>query len=143
MLIGCSNNIYDQTIEVTNSVWAETDSIAFDFEIKDTEQLYNLFLGVDHKTSYSYQNVYCEVTTNGPSGLVQKQVCSLELASPKGKWLAEDCNNETCFRNIPFIVRTKFEEAGNYKIVLKQYSRTDKLEGINHLRLQIRPHEAS
>lgn len=137
LLSSCSSNVYNETVVINEGNWNATDSIVFDFEIQDTSSLYHVFLGVNHLTSYSYQNVYCLVESYSSSGLVQRQVASLELASRKGKWLG-DCNDESCDRNIPFITNTKFDEQGKYKIVIKQYARTAMLEGINSLKLQIK-----
>jgi len=141
-LTSCSSNVYDQTIEIGETTWAQDDSVAFAFEIADTNKLYNIFLTVGHLTSYSYQNLYCMIESYGPSGLVQKQLSSLDLASKKGRWKG-DCTKEACLHNIPFIVRTKFDVAGQYKIVLKQYSRAKQLEGIKSMRLQIREAETT
>lgn len=136
--MSCSNNIYDETVEIKNASWAEVDSVAFAFEIADTSQRYNIFLTVNHETSYAFQNVYCLVETYGPQGISQRQVSSLELASRKGKWLGE-CDAELCERRIPFIVNTLFEQAGKYEIVLKQYSRPALLAGIKSLQLEVAP----
>lgn len=136
--MSCSNNIYDEKIEIKEASWAEVDSVAFTFEIADTSQRYNIFLTVNHQPSYAFQNIYCLVETYGPQGLSQRQVSSLELASRKGKWLGE-CDAEQCERRIPFIVNTLFDEAGKYKIVLKQYSRPALLQGIQSLRLEVAP----
>lgn len=141
-LVGCSNNIYDETVEIADHQWLDSDSIVFDFDIVDTSQQYNIFLEVAHETSYNYQNIYCLVETYGPNGLVQKQVSSLDLATKKGEWLGE-CSGEVCTRNIPFIINTVFDVAGTYKIVLKQHSRDHSLQPIHSLRLAVAPVAAS
>ncbi len=134
----CSGNIYDQTQELKDGVWLSADSITFEFDIQDTSKSYHIFLDVEHSTAYNYQNIYCLVESYSPQGqLVQRQLSSLELATRKGKWIG-DCSEELCNRSIPFIIDTKFDVGGLYKIVLKQYTRTEKLEGLNSLRLQIR-----
>jgi len=136
-LFSCDSFLYDSTVDIETGVWAEMDSVSFDFVIEDTTKRYHIFLDVNHDVDYAHQNVYCLIESYAPGGaLVQRQVQSLELATQKGKWMG-DCDNETCVRKLPFIPNTQFPTAGAYKIVLTQYTRKEMLEGINNLRLTI------
>lgn len=142
-LFSCSATISDETISIENGQWAETDSILFTFDIQDTIQLYDMFLEIDHSVDYAYQNIYCEVRSLTPDGLLaQHQLVPLELATPKGKWKGV-CGSESCQRNIPFIRRSQFPTTGTYTVILKQYTRDETLEGINSLRLKVQATEAS
>lgn len=132
----CST-IYDETQILENSSWVQGKSYSFEFDIQDTEQLYDLFLEVQHGTSYPYQNLYCLVKTKMPDGSTRSEQASLEFANAKGYWLG-DCNEEECTRTIPFIIKTKFTISGSYTIELQQHSRPESLGPIEHLRLFIR-----
>lgn len=134
-LSSCST-IYDETQVLENATWQQGESYSFDFEIQDTEQLYDLFLEVEHGTAYPYQNLYCLVKTTMPDGSTREEQASLELANAKGYWLG-DCSEEICTRTIPFIIKTQFSVSGVYTIELKQYSRPASLGPIAHLRLYI------
>lgn len=131
----CST-IYDETQVVENGTWAQGKSYSFEFDIQNTEQLYDLFLEVQHGTSYPYQNLYCLVKTKMPDGSTREEQASLELANAKGYWLGE-CNEEQCTRTIPFIIKTQFTIPGIYTIELQQHSRPESLGPIEHLRLFI------
>lgn len=113
------------------------DTVSFQFTIKDTTSLYNLFLEVDHSTGIPFQNVYFKVRTYVDDQAIQEQVVSLELANAKGYWLG-DCNDDVCLRKIPFIVRTSFEQLGTYTIELQQYTRDSVLVGINSFLLGLK-----
>jgi len=135
-LASCNSPLYDQTQVIENSNWAADKPVSFEFEIQDTTQRYNIFLEVDYKISYTYQNAYCQVESFVGDKLLQKQLCSLELIDTKGKEKG-DCGSENCVVNIPFIPNTQFNTAGLYKIILTQYTRNETLEGINSLRLLV------
>lgn len=135
-LSSCST-IYEETQEVDNSTWVQGQVFSFDFDIQDTKQLYDLFLEVEHGTSYPYQNLYCLVKTTMPDGSSREEQASLELANAKGRWLG-DCSGDVCTRVIPFIIKTQFTIAGQYSIELKQHSRPESLGPIQHLRLFIK-----
>ncbi|BDS14287.1 gliding motility lipoprotein GldH [Aureispira anguillae] len=134
-LVSC-NTIYDETVTIENSQWSDDTAIPFEFEIQDTSKYYDLFLEVNHSIDYPYQNIYCWVETFELGTSIRKDQCSLELANAKGKWLGA-CNAETCDRKIPFIINTKFNNVGKYKIILTQNTRNAILKDINGLRLLI------
>lgn len=135
-LISCGS-VYDETTVIENGIWTTENSIEFNFEIQDTSKLYDIFVEVNHKVDYTYQNVYCLVETFELDTLIREDLCSLELADSKGNWKSEDCDATDCARKIPFIIRTQFNRLGRYKIIFKQNTREASLEGINSLRLLI------
>lgn len=135
-LVSCST-VYDQTTIIENGVWADDNSIEFEFEVQDTSILYDIFVEVNHDVDYAYQNVYCLVETFELDNRVREDLCSLELADSKGNWKSEDCGDENCNRKIPFIIKTQFNKLGVHKIIFKQNTRTKNLEGLNSLRLLV------
>lgn len=134
-IISCGT-VYDKTAEIENGRWSDNNTISFEFEIKDTTQLYDIFLEVNHNTNYPYQNIYCLVETFELENAIRKDQCSLELADSKGNWLGE-CNNQTCDRKIPFIINTQFNSVGIHKIILTQNTRNTILNDVNSLRLWV------
>lgn len=134
-LSSCST-IYDETHVLENRTWTQGQRFSFEFDIQDTTQLYDLFLEVEHETSYPYQNLYCLVKTTMPDGSSREDQASLELANAKGYWLG-DCSGKQCTRTIPFIIKTRFTIPGTYVIELKQHSRPKTLGPIEYIRLFI------
>ncbi len=134
-LSSCST-IYDETKTLDNSTWKQGQVLSFEFEIEDTEQLYDLFLEIEHGTTYPFQNLYCLIRTTMPDGNTREEQASLELANAKGYWLG-DCKEESCTRNIPFIIKTQFPIKGKYQLELQQHSRPETLGPIEHIRLHI------
>jgi len=142
VLILCLNltscgSVYDQTTIIENGIWTADNTIEFEFEIQDTSKLYNIFIEVNHKVNYAYQNVYCLVETFELDTRIREDLCSLELADSKGNWKSEDCDATDCNRKIPFIVKTQFNEEGKHRIIFKQNTREANLAGLNSLRLLV------
>lgn len=135
-LVSCNSAIFDATTVIENGDWSYSKPISFDFEIQDTAKRYDIFLEVEHRTDYAFENAYCLVESYAQGVLAQRQQVSLELASPKGNWNGE-CSGERCVRKIPFMLDTMFPSLGAYKIILSQYTRHEILMGINSLRLII------
>lgn len=135
-LTACNSPIYDKTHIIEKNVWAAQNPISFEFEIQDTNKLYNIFLEVEHSTNYPYQNAYCQVESFLHNQSIQKQLRSLELADYKGNWKGTD-NVETHTVKIPFVHKTQFNSPGKYTIALTQDTRNENLEGIHSLRLLV------
>lgn len=131
----CST-IYDETQVLEAQTWKQGQVVQFEFDIQDTTQLYDVYLEVGHTTAYSYQNIYCWITTTMPDGTERSEQHSLELANAKGYWLG-DCSGESCQRRIPFIIQAAFPYKGRYRIQFEQHSRQATLAAIEHLRLWV------
>lgn len=135
VLSACSS-VYDETHTLDNQSWLQGEAVKFSFDIQDTTALYDIFLEVKHGAKYPYQNLYCWITTVFPNGETRREQHSLELANAKGYWLGE-CNDESCDRRIPFVIKTAFPYLGRYEIQFEQHSRQATLSPIEHLRLTV------
>lgn len=116
------------------------DTLSFEFSINDTIQLYDLFLEVDHTLDVLHQNYYFKVRTAVDEEMIQEQIVSLELADAKGYWLG-NCSGDECVRTIPFLINTRFEKEGRYKVELQPYARDSIIKGINSFSLGIKASE--
>ena len=116
------------------------DTLSFEFSINDTIQLYDLFLEVDHTLDVLHQNYYFKVRTAVDEEMIQEQLVSLELANAKGYWLG-NCSGDECVRTIPFLMNTRFEKEGRYKVELQPYARDSIIKGINSFSLGIKASE--
>jgi len=137
VFLSCGPNlIYNQKFEIPESQWAYADTLDFNFNIPDTTSIYNIFLEVTHSTEFSKQNFYVLIHTQFPSGDRIREQVSLELSNQAGFWFG-DCGSESCTLSIPLQEGAYFNQPGDYKITIEQYSRNPKLEGINSLALKI------
>lgn len=138
-LTSCGDDfIYEKKLPVANESWSYEDTLSFDFTIEDTTKIYALLLDVTHSPDYGFQNLYVQMHTRYPGGKVEKQVLSLELASPSGIWNGA-CNGKECTLEIPLLDNAVFSEAGNYRLSIEQYMRQSPLPGVLGMALKIKP----
>ncbi len=121
--------IVQKSIELPTHKWSYADSIYAEVEITDTMKLYNLYLDIDHSTSYSNQNLYLFIKTRFPDGQLSSQQLSVDLADKQGNWQGK-CNSEQCHLRIYLQDGAFFNSAGNYSFSVAQHMRVDSLPGI-------------
>jgi len=127
--------VYEQAHDFQGQ-WAYADSVAFQYEIQDVDQAYDLVLNVSHTDVYPTQNVYTRFVTQYPNGMRDSEEVSLELADKFGQWLG-DCRGENCVLRIPLQQGAKYPEAGKYGLTIHQFGRQDSLQAIEGLQLSI------
>ena len=118
--------------EVKADGWSYEDKFTFSFEVKDTNQLYDLFLSINHDVSFPRQNIYVNVYTGRKGDELNKRQLSLEIGDKLGRWLGK-CSEEKCERLIPLQTKTYFDKSGEYIFELEQYTRLDPLPKINSI----------
>ena len=127
ILSSCGKNYeFQQEHKIKDGKWTFADSLVFNFEIKDTTQVYDLLLGIQHSLEYPYQNIYLQINAKFPSGSIDHQIRSFDLANKTGTWLG-DCNKNGCAYIMPIQKSTFFKEIGKYEFVIKQNMRIDSL----------------
>jgi gliding motility-associated lipoprotein GldH len=136
-LTACGPNyIYQSDKTVADSQWMYRDSVVFDFNIKDSSHLYNLYLNFDAQKDYATENVYVRLNTIFPSGQRLSTVRSFNIFDAQGKILGKTSGN-SAKQHIMLQENTFFNELGQYRIVVEQFMRKDSLIGINAIGLDI------
>ena len=126
----CGNDFeYEKTYDFQEEQWSYPDTLNFNFHIADTTSIYNLYLEIEHESSYSYQNLYTQIHTKFPGGERLTETLSLELADKAGNWMG-NCSGSTCKLLIPIQKNAFFNAAGDYEITIEQYMRENPVEGI-------------
>ncbi|MBK7409948.1 MAG: gliding motility lipoprotein GldH [Saprospirales bacterium] len=118
--------------------WAHADTLDFQVAIKDTVQLYDLFLEVVHSPEFPNQNCYIRIFTLFPDGQRMDKLVSLELADKSGAWFGR-CNSKSCRLTIPLQTGAYFNQPGDYLFTLEQYTRMDPLPGMQAMGMRIVP----
>jgi|APTNR8051073442_1049403.scaffolds.fasta_scaffold00482_14 gliding motility-associated lipoprotein GldH len=121
---------YKKTYELDpEQGWTYADTLAYDFEVPDSQRIYNLYLRLNHSTAFPYQNLYVRLHTTFPNGQRISEQVSLELGDKAGQWLG-DCNSRRCELLIPIQQGAYFNQTGAYRLVVEQYMRADSLPGL-------------
>lgn len=132
-VVSCSDNyLYEKHQAIANATWEYSDTLDFDFEIVDTNRIYNLYLDVAHSPAYGYQNMYVQIYTKFPSGERIKEQISLEMANKAGVWNG-DCNAKVCQLQIPLQEGAFFNEPGSYLVTIEQFMRESPLAGVQKI----------
>ncbi len=124
--------IYEFNHTFEKSVWNYEEVAHFEFDIVDTTISYNLYLDVEHLTSFSFQNLYVKINSSKPDLELITDIHSLELQEKTGEWIG-DCSSKKC--ELRFILREglKFDQLGKYNVDIEQYSRNERLDGVASL----------
>jgi gliding motility-associated lipoprotein GldH len=115
-----------------NAQWTYADSLFFDFNIPDTNKVYDIRLRVTHVPNFETQNLYAQIHTLFPSSKRLSQLISLELADNFGKWQGA-CSDKSCALEINIQENAYFNEVGAYRIVLEQAMRRDSVGALEKL----------
>ncbi len=126
---------YQQTYEMEGDVWSYADSLSFEFDVPDTNTIYDLYLDIKHSATYPNQNLYVLIHTYFPAGQRLTEQVSLELAD-KGSWEGK-CHGDWCTVRIPIQSGAYFNQTGSHRFVLEQYMRRNPVEGIRSIGLFI------
>lgn len=118
--------------------WTYADSVAFEFTVGDTNQIYDLHLFVEHAPDFGNQNLYVRFHTLFPDGRRLTETVSLELADKLGAWQG-DCSGETCRIDIPIQQGAYFNQSGDYTLRVEQYSRQEQLPEITGIGFALEP----
>ena len=128
---------FEKTYQFDNKEWTYADSLSFDFQIPDTNDVYSLFLEVQHGTDYSYENLYTNIKTIFPSGKTIENPLSLELADKTGRWYGK-CSGKNCTYLLPIQEKAYFNEVGTFQLKIEQYMREERIEGINGIGFKLK-----
>ncbi len=131
ILLSCENRnfIFNENYVFEQAIWNEKDSASFEVDIADTMKLYNLGLMVEHSKNYPAQNVYLMINTTFPDGQYFSQKVNIDFANKAGKWFG-DCSGDFCEVEAYIQQGAYFNQPGNYKFTIKQFTRDVDLENI-------------
>ena len=130
------NRVYEDNTDLKTGgqpyLWSVQNKPAFEFEITDPAQPYNVYLNVRNASGYGYYNLYIKATLFGPDGkpvepskLHQMILMDPKTGEPRGNGTGDIYDHQ--FLAMP---RQRFPQAGKYRVVLEQYMRQDVLPGI-------------
>jgi gliding motility-associated lipoprotein GldH len=134
VFLACEKDyLVDKKNNIANEKWTYRDSLNFDFEIKDTLKIYNLYLEIEHGESYPFQNLYVMTHTKFPNGIRAAQRLNVDLAEKTGKWQGEKSGNKWTHR-VDLQQGAYFSQSGKYCLTLAQFMRHDSLPELNSVR---------
>jgi gliding motility-associated lipoprotein GldH len=131
--------IFRETKQVDPNAWTYADTINFDFQVSDTVFRYNLLLDVVYRDTFSFQNVYTNITTRFPDGARRSALVSFDLFDKRGEPLGH-CTGSSCTMTAILQQKALFNQPGSYQISIAQHMRQDSLKGISALQFTLEKH---
>lgn len=87
-IVSCTPiNLYERTAIIPNQTWESNFQPSFNFNIEDTNSLYNIYIIIRHTDAYAYNNIWINVDTKAPNDSVTHQPLNLILANNTKGWL--------------------------------------------------------
>jgi gliding motility-associated lipoprotein GldH len=147
LLAACNpNEVYEKNTDLKSPlgepyVWAVQDKPAFEFEIPDTTQHYDVYFNVRNAADYEYYNLYVKHTLTGPDGKpVSRLLHQMLLMDPKTGEPRGDGSGDIFDHRFLALPNQKFSQTGPYKVMLEQYMRQDQLRGIMAVGVRVVKH---
>lgn len=130
------SRIVDEYLEIPGKSWDKNDSYRVEFEIDDTESLYDMIIKLRHNNSYNYSNIYFFVNVTSPEGFVQVDTVQYLLAEPTGKWLGDGVG-ELKTNLFLYGDQVRFPKEGTYTFEIVHGMREEQLEGFEDIGLRV------
>lgn len=122
-------DLYEKTVPVPGHAWQNSFRPSFDFTIKDTTPLYQLYFVVRHTEKYNYTNMYVNVYVHLPDqDSAIKIQRDLPLANNEKGWLGTGIDD--VYEHRIKLGEPQTLKAGNYKFTLEQIMRENPLMNI-------------
>ncbi len=127
------NPIHSEKLEIDND-WLYQDQLKSKITVEDTIQKYDLALKVNHSKDFYFQNIYLNIETLFPDGNKKSEPLSLQLANRSGNWIGK-CNKQDCETVFSLQDNFRFKQLGDHEFTIGQFSREEKLVGVNEIEL--------
>lgn len=123
-LTSCNKNVvYSKYERIDENIgWAAKQLIGFETDMKDTNQLYDVYINVRNAESYPYKNLFMFLHTTYPTGNTSVDTIECVLADEQGHWLGKGMG-DLYDNSILFKKNTRFKQVGNYKFSFEQTMR--------------------
>ncbi|MHB8260811.1 MAG: gliding motility lipoprotein GldH [Bacteroidia bacterium] len=124
LLTSCNKNVvYSKYERIDENVgWAAKQFINFETQLKDTNQLYDVYINVRNAESYPFKNLFMFLHTTYPKGNTSVDTIECVLADEQGHWLGKGMG-DLYDNSILFKKNTRFKQSGNYKFAFEQTMR--------------------
>jgi gliding motility-associated lipoprotein GldH len=130
-LAACSQTeVFEKNKSIPKHQWYYDLKPSFDFIIKDTTALYNLYIVLRHTDAYRYNNIWLNVGTQSPGDTIKYQRFDLQLGTDATGWEGTGMDDIWELRKSITRGPFKFNKAGTYKFSVAQIMRENPLPEI-------------
>jgi gliding motility-associated lipoprotein GldH len=130
--------LYEKLYNVKKAQWLQTDIPEFTFDIKDTTQLYKVYVVVRHTNRYAYRNIWLQVGVQYPADSLKLQQFELPLAGTD-KWLGVGMDDIFERRVLLFPQAVRFTQPGVIRFTLQHTMRLNPLPEVMQVGIRVEP----
>lgn len=128
--------LYEENKLISGDRWFYKNTVPFEVQIKDTHQLYNVYVNVRIGSDYKYSNLFMWVNTTNPEKKTDQRRVEIKLADEGGKWLGSGLGDIYDYQ-FPVFQKIKFPNSGFYRFELEQNMRDDTLSFVKSVGVRI------
>jgi gliding motility-associated lipoprotein GldH len=136
LILSCTRTgVFEKNIPIPRHEWESGFQPKIDFDVTDTNAIYNIYIVLRHNNEYSYNNLWVKSKVKEPGSQEWKsQQYELPLATNNKGWLGTGMDDIFEHR-ILIQPQTKFAKTGTY--VIQQIMRDDPLLNVYNVGLRI------
>lgn len=136
-LFSCTTvDLYEKSVTIPRHQWERSFKPSFDFTIKDSSAVYQLFFIIRHNEKYNFNNIYINVYVKGPGqDSVLKIQKDLVLATNEKGWLASGMDD--IYEHRIALAPGQTLKPGTYTFTIEQIMREDPLKNVLNAGLRI------
>ena len=135
-LVTCTTvDLYEKTVSLPDHEWKGDYKPEFDFIIKDTVSLYQVFFVMRHTEKYNYKNIWINLYSQQPGDTLRKAPFELTLATNEKGWLATGMDD--IYEHRLRLTRSVKLKAGTYKLIVENIMREDPLLHVLNVGIRI------
>lgn len=133
-------DLFEKTTAIPNHEWSSKFVPQFSFDIKDTTAFYQVYVIIRHDDRYNYNNIWINLTAQGPDGQkVSFTQIEIPLALKEKGWLGSGMGDVYEHRVPITLDPAKFQMArkGTYRFSIAHAMREDPLQQVLNVGLRI------
>jgi gliding motility-associated lipoprotein GldH len=130
----------DDSVAIPETGWTIDHPVRFAVDIKDTVQLYDVFITLRHNTDYEFMNLFLFLKTYYPDLEFSRDTLECFLSDETGRWFGKGGPSAKNCKML-FKSNVKFPQKGRYQFEFIHGMRTENLRNIMDLGLKIVPSE--
>lgn len=132
ILSACNgNSIYEENHDFPAHGWESSAVPTFDFEIKETDAVYNVYYNIRNGHNYAFQNIYINYSLEDTVGnLISKDLHNMTLFDPRSGKSQGSGIGDMQDHQLLALENIQFDTTGIYRMKLQQYMRRDTLKDI-------------
>lgn len=141
IFLGCDKSrIVDENKELPEYGWYYKNRLKFDFEIKDTNRTYNLYVNLRVGNDYPFSNCFIKIHQKNPGKDPISYREEITLIGEEGNWLGKGLGDLYDFQ-VLVKERVRFNALGLYQIELEQHMRRDTLPYIHAAGIRVEDYQ--